>query len=172
MKNNKKLEKDGTIISQLEQWLILSNIVNYVQYDRHPKNFYDLDIKAVDLKSHKKIYNKEEERQMLELDLGYTPEKLKGEYLDMYEGIQSEVISTTRFDENSDLNTTYLGRIDATRASKIKAEEKNSYIRTRVYNRKVIAWNRMSDIIGYRSKQFIHVQSHYLQCKSLHLLPK
>ena len=42
----------------------------------------------------------------------------------MCKGIQSEVISTTRFDENSDLSTTYLGRIDITRASKIKAEEK------------------------------------------------
>ena len=42
----------------------------------------------------------------------------------MYEGIQSEVISTTRFDENSDLSTTYLGRIDTTRSSEIKAEEK------------------------------------------------
>ena len=39
------------------------------------KNCY-LDIKAVDLESHKKIYNKEEKRQMLELDLGNTPEKL------------------------------------------------------------------------------------------------
>ena len=43
----------------------------------------------------------------------------------MYEGIQSEVISTSRFDENSDLSTTYLGRMDITRASKIKAEEKS-----------------------------------------------
>ena len=42
----------------------------------------------------------------------------------MYEGIQSEVISTTRFNENSDLSTTYLGKIDITRVSKIKAEEK------------------------------------------------
>ena len=42
----------------------------------------------------------------------------------MYEGIQSEVISTIRFDENSNLSTTYLGRIDITRASMIEAEEK------------------------------------------------
>ena len=42
----------------------------------------------------------------------------------MYEGVQSEVLSTTRFHENSDLSMTYLGRIDMTRASKIKAEEK------------------------------------------------
>ena len=58
----------------MEQWLIHSNIVNYVQYDRHLKDYYDLDIKAVDLKSHKKTYNKEEKRQMLELDLG-IPQK-------------------------------------------------------------------------------------------------
>ena len=43
------------ITSQVEQWLILSNIVNYVQYDRWPRNFYDLDIKTIDQKSHRKI---------------------------------------------------------------------------------------------------------------------
>ena len=43
---------------------------------------------------------------MLELDFGYTPDKLKEEYLDVYEGIQSEILSTTRFDENSVLSTT------------------------------------------------------------------
>ena len=42
----------------------------------------------------------------------------------MYGGMQSLVISITRFDDNSNLNTTYLGRIDITRASKIKAEGK------------------------------------------------
>ena len=40
------------------------------------------------------------------------------------EGVQSEVLTTTRFDKNSDLSMTYLGRIDMTRASKIKVEEK------------------------------------------------
>ena len=32
-----KAEKDNTIISQMEQWSILSNVANYVQYDMHPK---------------------------------------------------------------------------------------------------------------------------------------
>ena len=43
----KKVEKGNTIISQMEQWLILSNVVNYIQYDMHPKDCHDLDIKAV-----------------------------------------------------------------------------------------------------------------------------
>ena len=42
----------------------------------------------------------------------------------MYKGIQSEVISTTRFDKNSDLSTTYLGKMDITKANEIKAKEK------------------------------------------------
>ena len=41
----------------------------------------------------------------------------------MYEGGELEVLSTAIFDENSNLSTTYLGRIDMTRASKIKPEE-------------------------------------------------
>ena len=92
------------ITSQMEQWSILCNVFNYVQYDRHPRNFYNLDIKTIDQKSHRKIYDRfmEEDRQILELDLGNTPEKLRRDYLDMYEGIQSEVISTTRFDDSSD----------------------------------------------------------------------
>ena len=108
----------------MEQWSILSNIVNYVHYDRNPKNFYDLDVKAVDQKDHRKIYDrlKDEDRQVLELDFCNNPDKLQGEYLDIYEGVKSEVLSTIRFDENSDLSTTYLGRIDMTRASKIKVE--------------------------------------------------
>ena len=55
------------------------------------------------------------------------PEKLKGEYLDMYEGIQPEVISTTRFNENSDLNALYLGGTDIKTATKIKTEERFLY---------------------------------------------
>ena len=62
---------------------------------------------AVNKEKHKRKNDIEEERQMLELDFGDMPEKLKEEYLDIYDGIQSEVLSTTRFDENSDLSTTY-----------------------------------------------------------------
>ena len=59
-----KVERDDTIISQMEQWSFLSKAVNYVQYGRHSKKYYDFIIKAVDLKSHKKVYNKEEKRHV------------------------------------------------------------------------------------------------------------
>ena len=46
-----------------------------------------------------KIYNKfiQEDKQLIELDFGNTPEKLRGDYSDMYKGIQSEVMRFTRF---------------------------------------------------------------------------
>ena len=31
-----------TTLSQMEQWSILSNVINYVQYDKHPKNFHSM----------------------------------------------------------------------------------------------------------------------------------
>ena len=62
----------------MEQWSIHSNISNYVQFDRNPKNFYDLDVKAIDQKNHRKIYNrfKEDNTQVLELEFGDNPDKL------------------------------------------------------------------------------------------------
>ena len=83
----------------------MSNTLNYIRYDRHPKNYHSLGISAMN-KCGKNLCTKEE-RDILELDFGPTPHRLKKEYLDMYEGIQSEILNTTRFDENSDLSTTY-----------------------------------------------------------------
>ena len=95
---------------------------------------------------------REEERDILELDFGQTLDIITEEYLDVYEGIQSEILSTTRFDENSDLSTPYLGKADRSKNNKIKAEEVLSHIRTRVYHGKIIRWNRMSNIVRYRSQ--------------------
>ena len=68
----------------MEQWSILSNVVNYVQYNRHPKNFHNLNIRAVNKEKYKRKPNIEsEERQMLELDFGDIPVKLKEEFLDV-----------------------------------------------------------------------------------------
>ena len=96
-------EKTDPILSQMEQWSKLNNMVRYIQYDRHPKNFYNLNIRAVNKEKHKRKSITEKERQMLELDFGDMPEKLKEEYLDIYDVSQSEILSTTRFDETSDL---------------------------------------------------------------------
>ena len=92
------------LLTQMKQWSIFSNTLNYIQYDRYPKNYHILGISMVN-KCGKDLCTKEE-RDILELDFGPTPDILREEYLDVYEGIQSEILNTTRFDENSDLSTT------------------------------------------------------------------
>ena len=113
-------EKIEPLMTQMEQWLILSNVLNYVQHNKFHSMKYTLDIKAVNKCKHRP--NKED-REFRELNFGTALQKLHGEYMDIYEGIQSEIISATRFDENSDLSTTYLGRVDKENKGKLRAEE-------------------------------------------------
>ena len=70
---------------------------------------HTLDIKAVDKY---KYGPNTDNREFKELDFGTMPQKLQEEYMDIYEGINSEVVSSNRFDKNSDISTTYLGRVD------------------------------------------------------------
>ena len=97
-----------TVLSQMEQWSILINVDNYVQQDRHPKNFYNLNTRSVNKDKYKKEFKYSRRGETnVRIDFGDTLEKLNGKYLDVHEGIQSEILSTTRFDENSDLSMAY-----------------------------------------------------------------
>ena len=157
----------------MEWWWILSNVANYIQYDRHPRNFHNLNINAVNEEKCKRNSNIEEEkRHMLELDFGDTLEKLKEEYLDIYEGIQSEVLNTTRFDENSDSSTTYLGRVNTTKASKIKIEESFLLTEQGYTMGKLLDGTECQILLDTETSKSFMSKSHYLHCKSLHALPK
>ena len=63
-------------------------------------------------------------KEFREVDIGTTLQNLQEEYLGVYEGIQSDIVSSSRFDENSDISMTYLGRIGQEESqNKLKAEE-------------------------------------------------
>ena len=96
-------------------------MLNYIQYDRHSKNYHSLGISTV--KQCKNKVDIKEEKDIIELDFGPTPNVLKEEYLDVYKGIKSEIVKNMKFDKNSDLSTTYLGKSDRSKNDKIKAEE-------------------------------------------------
>ena len=42
--NAEKIEPN---LTQMEQWSILSNLLNYFQYDKHPKNYHSLNVSEV-----------------------------------------------------------------------------------------------------------------------------
>ena len=98
--------------SVMKQWSILSNAINYVQYSKNPNDFQFVTIKPA--KSNKIAKGKDINQSLLKVNLVESSDRLREEYLDRYEGLQSEIVDTTRFNENSDLSTTYLGRIDMT----------------------------------------------------------
>ena len=97
-------EKIEALLTQMEQCSLWSNTLNYIHMTDIPKNYHSVGISTVN-KCGKNLSAKEA-RDIIELDCGPTPDKLREEYLDMYEGIQSEILNTTRFDENSDLSST------------------------------------------------------------------
>ena len=144
---------------------------NYIQYDRHPKNYHSLGISAVN-ECWRNACIKEEERDVLALDFGKTPDILREEYLDVFEGIQSEIVNTTRFDENSDLNTTSLGKADKSKNNKIKAEESFSISEQGYALGKLLDGTECQILLDTRASKFFMAKSYYMQCKSLHSLPK
>ena len=50
-----------------------------------------------------------------DVDFSGSPEKLKPEYLDVYEGVYAEIVSTNQCNEDTDLSTTYLGQVSMSR---------------------------------------------------------
>ena len=64
-------EKIEPLLAQMEQWLNLSNTLNYIQYDRHPKNYYNLGISTIN--KYRNSLDAKEERDIIEGDFGPTP---------------------------------------------------------------------------------------------------
>ena len=106
--------------TQMEQWSILSNLLNYVQHSKFNSMNHSLSVKPVNRYKTKS----NEEREFREVDFGTVLQSLQHEYLDVYEGIQSDIVSSSRFDEKSDVSMTYLGRKGHKESQdKLKAEE-------------------------------------------------
>ena len=113
-------EKTEPPMTQMEQWSVLSSVLNYVQHSKFNSMNHTINVKPVNRYKVKP----EMGREFRELDFGTVLQNLQEEYLDMYERIQSDVVSSCRFDENSDISTTYLGKIENKEGQdKLKAEE-------------------------------------------------
>ena len=52
-------------MAQMEQWSVLGNVLNYIQYDKHPRNYITC-INAVN--KYKNSFDAGKERDVVELD--------------------------------------------------------------------------------------------------------
>ena len=98
--------------------------------------------------------------------------ELREEYLDRYEGITSEILNTTKFDENSGLSTTYLGKSHMTQEDRLTIEEKFTITEKGYMVGKLLDSTECQILLDTGAKQIIKSKPHYLHCKSLHSLPK
>ena len=97
--------------AQVDQWSILSDNIVYVK-SKDSDIMNGIDIKPIDYREHKRIYRKmgKEGGKRIDIDFGESPEVMKSRYMDVYDNVYAEVVTMSRFDENADLSTTYLGR--------------------------------------------------------------
>ena len=109
---------------------------------------------------------------MLDVDFGINPEMMKSNYLDTYGGVYSEMVYTNRFDENSDLSTTYLGQMKMTRETRIKAEEKIPITGQGFTLGKLLDGTECQILLDTGKSKSYMSKSYYLRCKGLHVLPK
>ena len=88
---------------------IFSDNIRYIQHDKMTTQNLGLD--TLDYRKHKDLYSqlKGEDRETLDIDFGLYPDITKARYLDVYEDIYAEMVYASKFDENVDLSTTYLG---------------------------------------------------------------
>ena len=114
-----------------------------------------------------------EEKEFRDIDFSTNSQNLQAKYLDVYEGIQSDIVSSSKFDENSYITMTYLGKIGQEKSqSKLKTEEsfpisENGYTLGRLLDgKKCQLLLDTGASISFMSKSF------YMCCKSLHTLPK
>ena len=109
--NNKEENK----IEQMINWSIFSDKIRYVDSstNENPK----LTIRPLEEKKHRRLFSTLEIQEDQIPEIIFEENKVREAYFDRYEGIQSEISQVTRFDESTDLSTTYLGRIGQTRKS-------------------------------------------------------
>ena len=72
-------ERAEPLMTQMEQWSILSNILNYIQHSRFSSMDHTLDVKGINRYKIKPDMG----REFKELDFGITPQKLQEEYIDI-----------------------------------------------------------------------------------------
>ena len=158
---------------QMEHLSILSNVINYVQYSKNPKDFHSKAIKPVNNRRLNLISKDRNEDDMsLRVDLTDALNGSKEEYLDRYEGVISEVLNTTRFDKNTDLNTTYEGKLRMTQGDKLNVEERFWIMKQGYTVGKLLDSTECQILLDTRASKSFMSKSYHLHCKSLHSLPK
>ena len=158
---------------QMEQWSILSDNIVYVRLEDNDI-MNGINIKPIDYREYKRMNRKmgKEGGEQLDIDFGESPEIMRSRYMDVYDEIYAEIVTTSRFDENIDLNMTYLGRIDMKREEVMKAEGSFPISEQGFVMGKLLNGEECQILLDTGPSKSYMSKSYYLRCKLLHNLPK
>ena len=133
-----------------------------------------IDIKSIDYREHKRICRKmsKEGGERIDIDFRESPEVMKSRYMDVYDIIYAELVTTSRFDENVDLSTTYLGRINMKREEVLRQKKVFLSLSKEFVKGKLINGEEYQILLDTGASKSYMSKSYYLRCKSLHNLPK
>ena len=131
-----------------------------------------MTIRPLEDKKHKRLYSNLKADEELIADKIFDEDRMKNTYLDRYDGVQVEISQVTRFDEGTDLTTTYLCKTDVIPEYVIKAEEKFPISGQGYTNGKLLDQTECSILIGTGASKSYMSKSYYMRCKSLHALAK
>ena len=91
----------------------------------------------------------------------------------MYEGVQSDIVNSSRFDENSDISMTHLGKTGQEESQdKLKAEESFPISENGYTLGKLLDGMKCQLLLDTGASKSFMSKSFYMLCKSLHTLPK
>ena len=158
---------------QMEQCSILSdNIVYLKSEDNDIMN--GINIKPIYYREHKRMHRKmsKEGGERLNIDFGESPEIMRNRYMDIYDEVYAQVVTTNRFDENVDLSTTYLGSTDMKREEVMKAEESFPISEQGFVMGKLLNGEECQILLDMGASKSYMSKSYYLRRNSLHNLPK
>ena len=105
------------------------------------------------------------------IDFSGISEQLKSDYLDVYDGVYAEVISSNRFDEDTDLSTIYLGLVDMSRKTGVKAKESFAMNAAGHTKGDLLDGTNCEILIATGASKSYMSKSYYMQYKSLHAMP-
>ena len=157
----------------MEEWPNLSDHVKYVMHSKS-EVFQKLSINSMNYRQNRDLYKSLNNEQTIKtiLNFGNSPENVKSEYLDVYKGVYMEIISTDKFDEDTDVSTTYLGQVGMTRNTEVKAEENFPMTAIGYARGQLLDGTDCDVLIDTGTSKSYMSKSYFLQCKLLHEMPK
>ena len=81
----------------MKKWSILNDVVKYIQYNQYTTGHYELDVQAPEEMYGTKMYRKlhDSKREIKEISFNSNTKSLKQDYLDIFEGLTSNIMYIT-----------------------------------------------------------------------------